>query len=488
MTGPARSKVVTVVLVAALASVGATCRGSDGDRAAPDAVRTEGGADASPVGGGASRRERERLRLPAFVEEGVAEQIEHELSAEDPVAQARARIEHFVFIVKENRTFDHMFGRMPGVDGATEGVTCDGTRIPLRRAPDRTTGVDHSFVAGLTAVNGGEMNCFDRLRGDADRRNAYVQYREEDIPNYWAYARRFALADRFFSSVYGPTTIEHMWLVASQSDRFVDLVRPEQAGEGPQWEFCDDPLERMWSFEKMSEREEDIAYELEERPAIIELLDRFWIERPPCTDIKVLPDLLEKHGISWRYYFSGGPHMKVMRMIEHWRNGPMWDKVVPESQLYEDLERGDLPAMSWVVPPQSGNDHPSAEHGICEGENWTVRALNAIMRSDDWPTTAVVLTWDDFGGFYDHVPPPHVDLYGMGPRVPAIVISPWARSGYVDHRVYDFSSVLKTAERLFGLPALHERDRRASDMFGAFDFDQEPLEPLLLDERDCPTY
>jgi phospholipase C len=175
-------------------------------------------------------------------------------------------------------------------------------------------------------------------------------------------------------------------------------------------------------------------------------------------------------------------------MIEHWRNGPMWDKVVPESQLYEDLERGDLPAMSWVVPPQSGNDHPSSKHGICEGENWTVRALNAIMRSDDWPTTAVVLTWDDFGGFYDHVPPPHVDLYGMGPRVPAIVISPWARSGYVDHRVYDFSSVLKTAERLFGLPALHERDRRASDMFGAFDFDQEPLDPLLLDERDCPTY
>ncbi len=123
---------------------------------------------------------------------------------------------------------------------------------------------------------------------------------------------------------------------------------------------------------------------------------------------------------------------------------------------------------------------------MCEGENWTVEILNALQQSPYWDETAVVLTWDDFGGFYDHVAPPHVDLYGLGPRVPTIVISPWARPGYVDSRTYEFSSVLKFIETVFDLPALTERDRRSSDMLDAFDFLQRPLDPLILEPRECP--
>jgi phospholipase C len=111
--------------------------------------------------------------------------------------------------------------------------------------------------------------------------------------------------------------------------------------------------------------------------------------------------------------------------------------------------------------------------------------MNALQQSPDWNETAVVIAWDDFGGFYDHVPPPHIDLFGLGPRVPAIIASPWSRSGYVDSKTYEFSSVLKFIETIFDLPALTGRDRRANDMLDAFDFQQEPLEPLILEQRDC---
>ena len=423
--------------------------------------------------------------LPEFVSEGIAAQVERELARGDVLGQAREKIKHFVFLVKENRTFDHMFGRFPGAEGATEGLTCDDQTVPLTRAGDTTVSVDHSFVAGLTVINGGRMNCFDTIRAGQGDLNAYVQYQEEDIPNYWEYARRFTLADRFFSSVYGPTTVEHMWVISSQSDRFVDLERPDQVGTGEPREFCEDDEELMWSFKKMTEEEEDEAYQLEEIPSVVELVQRFWIERWPCTDIRILPDMLEEEGISWKYYFSGAAPMHAMKMVRHVRFGPMWKKIVPASDFKEDLAEGRLPRVSWLIPPWTGSDHPSAA-GICRGENWTVGYLNALMESDAWKNTAVVMTWDDYGGFYDHVPPPHVDLYGMGPRVPTIVISPWAKPGYIDKRTYDFSSVLRTIEMIHGLAPMTERDGRAAPMFDSFDFDQEPLDPLVLEERDCP--
>lgn len=396
---------------------------------------------------------------------------------------ARSKLKHVVFLIKENRTLDHMFGRLARVNGATTGKTCDGGTVPLRRSPDAAPKGDHSFSAGIIAINGGEMNCFDQLGGDTPM-GAYVQYHRADIPNYWAYAKRFALADRFFSSVYGPTNVEHLWTMGGQSDRFVDIERPHQAGTGAQGEYCKDRAERMYSFRKLSQPEERDAYRLEELPDVETLADRYWIERWPCTRMVVLMDLLEERGISWRYYMGGGIHQKAIKMVRHIRLGPMWSKVIESERFPAELRAGRLPTMSWLTPPGGLTDHP-ANGGICKGENWTVETLNLLMRSEYWDNMAVILTWDDFGGFYDHVPPPHVDLYGMGPRVPAIVISPWARPGFVDSHTYDFSSVLKTIEELHGLPSLGARDARADPMWRSFDFEQEPLPPLLLKKRDC---
>ena len=403
------------------------------------------------------------------------------------IASARRRIEHVVFLVKENRTFDHMFGRFPGADGATTGVLCDGTVIPLRRATLDGPGASHSFAAGITAINGGEMNCFNEISEGA-KLHGYVQFQREDIPNYWKLAETFTLADRFFSSSYGPTFVEHMYLVAAQSDRYVDNQRPPMGHGGDDGEiggFCDDRSERIHSFPKLTQGQEDEIFSLEEEGEGDEIAERFFILRWPCHDIRVLPDLLQRRGISWRYYTSDSPLVQALKAVPHVRFGPMYRNVVDVDGFAADAASGRLPAVSWVIPPFMESDHPGYAD-ICRGENWTVRTLDAIMRGPDWDTTAVVLTWDDFGGFYDHVPPPHLDVYGLGPRVPAIVISPWARPGGIFSETTEFSSVLRMIETIFDLPALTDRDRRADDMLGAFDFRQEPLEPPRLRERTCP--
>ena len=187
--------------------------------------------------------------------------------------------------------------------------------------------------------------------------------------------------------------------------------------------------------------------------------------------------------------------MNALQAIRHVRFNPeMWAKVQPPENFIQDIKAEELPAVSWLVPPESYNEHPGAGVSVCAGENWTVTQINAIMRSDYWATTAIVVVWDDFGGFYDGVMPPHYDIMGLGPRTPALIISPYTRTGdspeggYVDDTVYEFSSVLRFIEDLHGLKQLTERDAQASPLAGAFDFSQPPnLDPLVLKLRDdCP--
>jgi phospholipase C len=403
------------------------------------------------------------------------------------VALARAHIRHVVFIVKENRTFDTMFGRYPGADGATTGLTCDGTVVPLTRAADDAPGPDHSFQGGVKAIDGGKMDCFSELHG-GEHLQSYVQYWRQDIPSYWRYAERFGLADRFFSSIYGPTGLEHLYTIAATTDRFTDHERSGAEGQygdnGIPREYCEDPTERAFSFRRLTADEVAQAFRIEEGPEP-GLLNPYWIERWPCIDVPTLPDRLSAKGVSWKYYVGQNDYVKTMKWVRHIRYGPGYRRVVDDARFLEDLRAGDLPAVSWLIPDVEDSDHPAAG-SLCRGENWTVEVLNALQQSPDWRHTAVVITWDDFGGFYDHVAPPHVDLYGFGPRVPALVISPWVRPGTIDGATYEFASVLKTIERIWDLAPLTERDRAASDMLGMFDFAQPPNPRLLLEPRDCP--
>jgi phospholipase C len=158
---------------------------------------------------------------------------------------------------------------------------------------------------------------------------------------------------------------------------------------------------------------------------------------------------------------------------------------VPVEQFLSDAAKGNLPTVSWIVTPSNVSEHAPAS--VCVGENWTVQMLNKLMRGKDWSSTAVFLTWDDWGGFYDHVAPLQVDNYGLGFRVPLLVISPYAKKGYIDHTQYEFSSMLRFAEDELGLPTLTGRDKAANDMMQAFDFTQSPRSPLMLQQRTCHT-
>jgi phospholipase C len=394
------------------------------------------------------------------------------------VALARQHIKHIIFVIKENRTFDNMYGRYPGADGASQGMTCDGQTVTLGRAPDRVPDYGHSFTDGIAAINGGKMDCFNP--------DAYVTYQRADIPNYWAYADRFVLADEFFSSIYGPTGVEHLWTFAAQSNRFVDHGRPGQLASGRR-EYCDDPLETAFSFPTNMSRDEQVAaYHLEnEGPVGLPQLRSSFVYRWPCFDVTVLPDLLQRAGLTWKEYRGVNEWVQPLRMVRHVRFSSMYKNVVPEERFFQDLNAGTLPTVSWLTPGLAYSDHPP--QSMCKGENWTVDTLNKIMSSRYWSSTAVILTWDDFGGLYDHVPPPHVDLYGLGPRVPALIISPWAKRGFIDNDTMEFSSVFRLIETIFNLPPMTSRDASADDMLSAFDFRQQQQPPLILKQRACPT-
>jgi phospholipase C len=208
----------------------------------------------------------------------------------------------------------------------------------------------------------------------------------------------------------------------------------------------------------------------------------------PCFDFATLADSLASRKLSWRYYAPGqgqsGYIWSALDAIAHIRLTDLWQKhVVPTDQFVQDAANGHLPHVSWVVVG-TGSEHPPGSS--CVGENWTVRQLNAVMQGPEWNSTAVFITWDDFGGFYDHVPPPQVDNFGFGPRVPLIIVSPYARPGYISHTVYEFSSLLAFVEARWQLDALTDRDSSANDLFDSFDFEQAPLPALILQERTCP--
>jgi len=211
----------------------------------------------------------------------------------------------------------------------------------------------------------------------------------------------------------------------------------------------------------------------------------------PCFDFATMADSLENSSVSWKYYAPSkgepGYNFSVFDAVNHIRNSTLWgQKVVPVTSFVGDARRsGGLPSVSWVVNGSPVDEHPP--NSSCAGENWTVAQINAIMQGPNWKSTVIFLMWDDFGGFYDHVPPPTLDNFGLGPRVPLIIISPFVKPGNVSSTQYEASSVLKFIEDRFNLPPLSERDANANDTLDSFNFSQKPNPPLVLTPRaDCP--
>jgi phospholipase C len=193
----------------------------------------------------------------------------------------------------------------------------------------------------------------------------------------------------------------------------------------------------------------------------------------PCFEHPTLADLLDARGISWRYYApSAGSIWTGPNAIRHLRLGPDWTKnvILHNAQVLTDITSGLLPAVSWVIPDGRQSDHALVNDG--SGPSWVASIVNAIGNSRYWSNTAIIITWDDWGGWYDHVAPPIFDSYEYGFRVPLIVASPYAKPGYVSHVTHDFGSILKFIEQVFNLPSLGYADARADNLADCFDFNK----------------
>jgi phospholipase C len=391
-------------------------------------------------------------------------------------------IKHVVFIIKEDHSFDSLFGTFPGANGATTYRTADGKTHTLGHQPvDIPRSLTKDFEAARQAIDGGKLDGFSQNAG-AWQANPYTQrimdipdsqLYESDIPNYWAYARKFSLQDNFFSTVATNSFPNHLYAVAAQAGNSTDVPSNLFVSSHPDRWGCDAP-----------------------RTTLVQQVlptghTRFTY---PCFDFRTVPDLLDKHHLSWAYYAptmdQPGYKWSALNAVKHIRFGPEWkSNVIDQARFQGDAASGKLPAVSWLVPLDPYSDHPALSN-ICDGENWVVQEINAIMSNPtEWRHTAIVLTWDDWGGFYDHVVPPkgpnRFTMYGL--RVPTIIISPYARRGYIDHTRYDFTSLARLAESVFKLPSLTKLDRSSNTMASSFDFSQKPLPPLVLHQHPCPA-
>jgi len=312
-------------------------------------------------------------------------------------------IKHVVVVIKENHTFDNYFGSFPGADGIAMIQTSNGMIAPPQ-APDRTSrDMCHMHSCALTDWDNGKMDGWDQVSGTSVNGDnlAYAQYREKDIPNYWAYAKQFVLGDRFFSSALAPSFPGHTFVLAAQSGWTTG--NPNTTITQPYW-GCDQPQNTLVTIQDQKSCMAKQVF--------------------PCFDIPSVPDVLPQ-GVDWKFYgtnFYVFPEIwSLFDAVKSIRMGSGWKNVVNASQFDSDVMSGKLPAVSWLVDQDLNDEHPNVG-SICAGENWTVGHINAIMNSPIWKDTAIVFTMDDFGGWYDHVAPPRqyvsdaTKQYGLGFR------------------------------------------------------------------------
>ena len=418
------------------------------------------------------------------------------------------KIKHVIVIMQENRSFDQYFGTYPGADGLPRDedgsfAVCvrdplgGGCRKPFHDTEDLNAGGPHGSTNARADLAGGRMDGFiaeaelARRKGCREDPNDplcsqraatpdVMGYHDgRDIPNYWTYAKHFVLQDHMFEPNASWSLPAHLFLVSEWSARCSRRGDPMS---------CENALEAP------------------ESPKDHVVPDYAW------TDLTYL---LHKAHVSWRYYvFSGTePDCEDDDMIcpsvgqgastpGIWNPLPYFDTVKEDGQLgdvtslshyFQAARTGRLPAVSWITPTGSVSEHPPGV--ITAGQTYVTKLVNAAMRGPDWKTTAIFLAWDDWGGFYDHVKPPAVDENGYGLRVPGLVISPYARRGFIDHQTLSFDAYAKFIEDDFlraqrldphtdgrpdPRPDVRENEPLLGNLVRDFDFHQQPRRPLLL--------
>ena len=374
--------------------------------------------------------------------------------------QTRWPIKRVIYLMMENRSFDNLFGRFPGADGATTGVKF-GQEVPLIDCPYWLPGdLPHDRAAHLNDVNGGAYDGF--ANGQFGDPWAYSTFVGHQIPNYWQLARDYVLCDNFFASMGGPSYPNHFYFVAGQSGGAIDnpeniKVRTDGGKQFKSW-GCDAVGEDVFVLVKDDEGN--------------------LTKHDSCFDFETVPAQLEEAGVSWAYYsaspYQPGYFWNALNGVAGVFHTDLWrpERIRPVDRILEDIKGGKLPSVTWVTPRFELSDHPP--ESTCFAHNWITDVVNAVMGSDGWEHTALFVTWDEWGGLYDHVPPPTVDHLGFGFRVPMLVVSPYANKGYVDDAEGEFSSPLKFIEDNWDLPHLTSRIERTHNFEHVFEFGKNP--------------
>ncbi len=440
------------------------------------------------------------------------------------VPAAIHKIKHVVVLMQENRSFDEYFGTYPGADGLPMSggrpaacVRDTGNHTCIRPYPDHNdvnSGGPHAAPSARSDVDGGQMDGFvdtaERAQQNCEQFAAPTcaglptkgnqtdvmgYHTESDIPNYWTYAHDFVLQDHMFEPDASWSLPAHLFEVsewsanctAHRASSCVNSISPKPSppDKSPLHPPVDDPNSPIYAWT-------DLTY------------------------------LLHQHHVSWGYYVSGGtePDCRnddiACKKVEQsartpgiWNPLPYFDTVRedhqannirPTSAFLTSAKQGTLPSVSWVVPSGAVSEHPPST--VSAGQTYITTLVNALMRGPDWDSTAIFLAWDDWGGFYDHVAPPHVDQNGYGLRVPAIVISPYAKQGLVDHQTLSFDAYTKFIEDDFlggeridpktdgrpdPRPDVRENEPILGDLLHDFDFTRAPRPPVILSPHPKTT-
>ena len=386
-----------------------------------------------------------------------------------PPREVRAHIKHVVIVVQENRSFENFFHGFPGARTAKYGYLHDGTRVRIHPVTLVGKDIAHAWSDGISDWDNGRMDRFDLNRlSDGQQAGAYaygyVPHRY--IEPYWSMARQYVLADAMFPTMFGGSFTAHLDLIATTTNL--------HSGEAE----VDNPLAMPWGCDAPSGTRTSILNASRSEGAG---------DGPfPCfKQFATMADLMDAAHVSWAYYApavkggnTGGRVWSEFDSIESVRYGSDWraDVISPPSAILDDVAKKRLRSVSWVIPDWQDSDHPGVPD---HGPSWVSSVVNAIGESPYWNSTAIVVLWDDWGGWYDSMPPPQLDFRGLGIRVPCIVVSAYARKGYVSHTEYEFGSLMALIEESFGLPALSSlgfgsgyTDQRAYSITDVFDFKQ----------------
>jgi phospholipase C len=413
-------------------------------------------------------------------------------------------IQHIVLMIQENRTLNNLFAGFPGATTSKTGLELipnpSGTgyiqkKIKLTKAPLTDHGnVTHLYKAFLVGWDNGAMDSFNLIKyvtnGKPEGKAPYQYVNPKAIVPYWTVAKRWGLADEMFQTqgsdsftahqelIRGGTCISSTYTCQNPSQYTISLIDPPTTSAA--W-GCDSNQGGKTTI---------INGNLQVTPAGGPF---------PCSNdfpdygsggYATLRDLLDNKSVSWKYYTpvwkknTPSALWNAFDMIAPVRYGPEWTDghiSSPETNIFSDIQGGTLPAMSWVIPSAANSDHPGYSSKDT-GPAWVASVVNAIGQSQYWNSTAVIVVWDDWGGFYDPVPPPtpRDDQGGPGFRVPMLVVAPYvivgsgSQGGYVSHTVYEFGSIVRFIEDTFNLGRLGTTDGSSNSMSDMFDFSQSP--------------